>query len=312
MGFQRSLKIHSFSRPSSWVGRVLKISQPQLQFKFLKDVGEVIIWRIDKKNCSAFVCLFWCHSLYSRHPNGLLKTHTGTRRARPRSVFNVRLFNGNLESFIKVLIISLSGRRRSSSFSIFCLALAFWPFWWVPPKHLSFDLSSINNNEKLKQHICAKMASGNLPHESVSSGSLCLRCRGGGWHWQVSEGCRRRGLAVGGINVCLRQLPPDSAADLASLSRPGRDPLVLSSSRAGAGASESSRVDGSQGADAAELIRYACCLPPPASRGLSPEAEPAWSCPALTVFFWVGCQHRVEWGVHSSSVKSFGGQLLWS
>uniref|UniRef100_A0A673BCQ9 SLIT-ROBO Rho GTPase-activating protein 1-like n=1 Tax=Sphaeramia orbicularis TaxID=375764 RepID=A0A673BCQ9_9TELE len=30
-----------------------------------------------------------------------LQTHTGTRRARPRSVFNVRLFNGNLESFIK-------------------------------------------------------------------------------------------------------------------------------------------------------------------------------------------------------------------
>ncbi|CAF98282.1 unnamed protein product, partial [Tetraodon nigroviridis] len=30
-----------------------------------------------------------------------LKNHTGTRRPRPRSVFNVRLFNGNLESFIK-------------------------------------------------------------------------------------------------------------------------------------------------------------------------------------------------------------------
>uniref|UniRef100_A0A671YQZ0 SLIT-ROBO Rho GTPase activating protein 1 n=1 Tax=Sparus aurata TaxID=8175 RepID=A0A671YQZ0_SPAAU len=37
----------------------------------------------------------------ARHPNGPYKTHTGTRRARPRSVFNVRLFNGNLESFIK-------------------------------------------------------------------------------------------------------------------------------------------------------------------------------------------------------------------
>ncbi|KAM9754928.1 SLIT-ROBO Rho GTPase-activating protein 1 isoform 1-T1 [Menidia menidia] len=37
----------------------------------------------------------------TRHPNGLFKTLTGTRRARPRSVFNVRLFNGNLESFIK-------------------------------------------------------------------------------------------------------------------------------------------------------------------------------------------------------------------
>uniref|UniRef100_A0AAQ4PQC3 SLIT-ROBO Rho GTPase-activating protein 1 n=1 Tax=Gasterosteus aculeatus aculeatus TaxID=481459 RepID=A0AAQ4PQC3_GASAC len=35
------------------------------------------------------------------HPNGPFKTLTGTRRARPRSVFNVRLFNGNLESFIK-------------------------------------------------------------------------------------------------------------------------------------------------------------------------------------------------------------------
>uniref|UniRef100_A0A3Q2D5A6 SLIT-ROBO Rho GTPase-activating protein 1 n=1 Tax=Cyprinodon variegatus TaxID=28743 RepID=A0A3Q2D5A6_CYPVA len=37
----------------------------------------------------------------SRHPNGQYKTLTGTRRARPRSCFNVKLFNGNLESFIK-------------------------------------------------------------------------------------------------------------------------------------------------------------------------------------------------------------------
>ncbi|TNN67962.1 SLIT-ROBO Rho GTPase-activating protein 1 [Liparis tanakae] len=37
----------------------------------------------------------------TRHPNGPFRTLTGTRRARPRSVFNVRLFNGNLESFIK-------------------------------------------------------------------------------------------------------------------------------------------------------------------------------------------------------------------
>lgn len=51
--------------------------------------------------------LILMHSLYSRHPNGPFKTLTGTRRARPRSVFNVRLFNGNLESFIKVLITSL-------------------------------------------------------------------------------------------------------------------------------------------------------------------------------------------------------------
>uniref|UniRef100_A0A8C6WVI0 SLIT-ROBO Rho GTPase activating protein 1a n=1 Tax=Neogobius melanostomus TaxID=47308 RepID=A0A8C6WVI0_9GOBI len=35
------------------------------------------------------------------HPNGAFRTLTGTRRPRPRSVFNVRLFNGNLESFIK-------------------------------------------------------------------------------------------------------------------------------------------------------------------------------------------------------------------
>lgn len=47
------------------------------------------------------------HSLCSRHPNGLLKTHTVNRRARPRSIFNVRLFNGNLETFIKVLIYNL-------------------------------------------------------------------------------------------------------------------------------------------------------------------------------------------------------------
>lgn len=35
------------------------------------------------------------------------KPHSGTnRRARPRSVFNVKLFNGNLESFVKVLVKS--------------------------------------------------------------------------------------------------------------------------------------------------------------------------------------------------------------
>uniref|UniRef100_A0A667YDL5 SLIT-ROBO Rho GTPase-activating protein 1 n=1 Tax=Myripristis murdjan TaxID=586833 RepID=A0A667YDL5_9TELE len=37
----------------------------------------------------------------TRPPNLPLRSHTGTRRARPRSVFNVKLFNGNLESFIK-------------------------------------------------------------------------------------------------------------------------------------------------------------------------------------------------------------------
>uniref|UniRef100_A0A667XVQ9 SLIT-ROBO Rho GTPase activating protein 1 n=1 Tax=Myripristis murdjan TaxID=586833 RepID=A0A667XVQ9_9TELE len=40
-------------------------------------------------------------------PNLPLRSHTGTRRARPRSVFNVKLFNGNLESFIKVLVTHL-------------------------------------------------------------------------------------------------------------------------------------------------------------------------------------------------------------
>uniref|UniRef100_A0A674NR88 SLIT-ROBO Rho GTPase-activating protein 1 n=1 Tax=Takifugu rubripes TaxID=31033 RepID=A0A674NR88_TAKRU len=45
-----------------------------------------------------------------------LKNHTGTRRARPRSVFNVRLFNGNLESFIKVHSDKLPPRYDSTSF----------------------------------------------------------------------------------------------------------------------------------------------------------------------------------------------------
>uniref|UniRef100_A0A8C8DJM0 SLIT-ROBO Rho GTPase-activating protein 1 n=1 Tax=Oryzias sinensis TaxID=183150 RepID=A0A8C8DJM0_9TELE len=40
-------------------------------------------------------------ALCSRHPNGQLRTHTGPRRARPRSIFHVKLFNGNLDSYIK-------------------------------------------------------------------------------------------------------------------------------------------------------------------------------------------------------------------
>lgn len=47
-------------------------------------------------------------------------------------------------------------------------------------------------------------------------------------------GCRRRGMAVGGINVCL-------TANLVSLSCSGRD-IVCSFSRASAEASESSRI----------------------------------------------------------------------
>ncbi|CAB1313604.1 unnamed protein product, partial [Coregonus sp. 'balchen'] len=43
----------------------------------------------------------------TRPPNVPPKPHGGTnRRARPRSIFNVKLFNGNLESFVKVLVKS--------------------------------------------------------------------------------------------------------------------------------------------------------------------------------------------------------------
>ncbi len=123
------------------------------------------------------------HSLYSRHPNGPLKTHTGTRRARPRSVFNVRLFNGNLESFIKVLITSLPAWHCSSSYLFSVLLWLSGHFGGFPQSILAliYLLTNNNNNNKNKQqqHICAKMDFGNLPHESVSSGGLRLWCKGG-------------------------------------------------------------------------------------------------------------------------------------
>jgi hypothetical protein len=69
------------------------------------------------------VCSWWTISLASvtaspssRPPNVPPKPHGGTnRRARPRSVFNVKLFNGNLESFVKVLVKSGLGPRPAVS-----------------------------------------------------------------------------------------------------------------------------------------------------------------------------------------------------
>lgn len=242
------------------------------------------------------------HSLYSRHPNGLLKTHTGTRRARPRSVFNVRLFNGNLESFIKVPITSLPAWHCSSSYLFPVLLWLSGHFGGFPQSILALVLSFTNqknNNIFVLRWI--------LETFLVSQWALAVCV------WDVGvalidlEGCGRKGMAVGGINVCLSQLPW-LTADLASLSCSGRE--IHSSSKARAEASESSRINDSQWADArlircaASLLRPFLCLP------LVTVSGPALSCPVPTVFFWVWCQHRVEWGCTLS--KSFGGQLLWS
>lgn len=88
------------------------------------------------------------HSLYSRHPNGPFKTLTGTRRARPRSVFNVKLFNGNLESFIKVLITSLPAWHCSSSYLFSVLLWLSGHFGGFPQNILALILSFTNKQKK--------------------------------------------------------------------------------------------------------------------------------------------------------------------
>lgn len=99
---------------------------------------------------NALFAFFLIDSLYSRHPNGAFRTHTGTRRARPRSVFNVRLFNGNLESFIKVLIASLLLDLFFFSFS-YLFSVSLWlPGHLVgsPASVLAFDLSFYQQQNK--------------------------------------------------------------------------------------------------------------------------------------------------------------------
>lgn len=123
-------------------------------------------------------CLpFLIHSLCSRHPNGPYRTLTGTRRARPRSVFNVRLFNGNLESFIKVLIASLPLDCSPSPIR-FLFPSGFLVILVGSPVSV---LALIIIYQQQNMNICAKMDSGSLPHESASSGGLFLRCVGW-WH----------------------------------------------------------------------------------------------------------------------------------
>uniref|UniRef100_A0AAQ4PIX5 SLIT-ROBO Rho GTPase-activating protein 1 n=1 Tax=Gasterosteus aculeatus aculeatus TaxID=481459 RepID=A0AAQ4PIX5_GASAC len=84
------------SKPSIAKRRANQQETEQFYFMVSAD-EEAFSWAWATLHC----LLILMHSLYSRHPNGPFKTLTGTRRARPRSVFNVRLFNGNLESFIK-------------------------------------------------------------------------------------------------------------------------------------------------------------------------------------------------------------------
>lgn len=68
------------------------------RFRFLEDNAVLTIF----SSGIIIMCFILIHALCCRPPNGQLRTHTGTRRARPRSIFHVRLFNGNLESYIKV------------------------------------------------------------------------------------------------------------------------------------------------------------------------------------------------------------------
>lgn len=111
------------------------------------------------------------HSLYSRHPNGPFRTLTGTRRARPRSVFNVRLFNGNLESFIKVLMTSPPA--CSSSYLLSVLRWLSGSFLVGSPGALKLWLIFYQQTTTQLLHC------GNLPRESASSGSPGLRYEGG-------------------------------------------------------------------------------------------------------------------------------------
>lgn len=121
-GFHRCL-LNTFNRLTTVLIRTRLAS---FKLKYLKNLNVVESIK-QSESCSHILM----HSLYFRY----LKNHTGTRRARPRSVFNVRLFNGNLESFIKVLTNSLPAWHLL--LCIFYLASA---FWWVPPKHLSWFL----------------------------------------------------------------------------------------------------------------------------------------------------------------------------
>lgn len=145
------------------------------------------------------------HSLYSRH----LKNHTGTRRARPRSVFNVRLFNGNLESFIQVLSSELPARYRSTSF-LFSLCV------WLSRHFMAFPHSLLASI--YFENLCAKVdCGGNLPHCFVSPGAL----RSEGCRWFL-KGCRRGGAGLGGRSVSL----PASASLTSCDPAPGVTKLV--------------------------------------------------------------------------------------
>lgn len=171
--------------------------------------------------------LILMHSLYSRHPNGPFKTLTGTRRARPRSVFNVRLFNGNLESFIKVLITSLPAWRHSSSY-LFLSCSSFLVILVGSPKAL--ELCFTGKLTQKQQPSC--LDRGNISSWVYElSGRLGLTWEGGGGSDWSGGGRRRRGMALGQL--------PWLPADLASAPSPRE---LLRSKRA----REQSGTNGSQ------------------------------------------------------------------
>ncbi len=232
------------------------------------------------------------HSLYSRHPNGPFKTHTGTRRARPRSVFNVRLFNGNLESFIKVLVPNLTTLHCLSSYLFSDFLWLSGQFGGFPKKYLSFDFSFTSNTSKQKAHVFALDGSGTRPYESVSSGCLCMRCKGRHWWiWRAAGG----EAAVGGINVCVGQLHW-LTADLAWVRCSGRDTLSSSAYRARAEASEKQQCKWQSGSG---CQTDKVLLPPPSSGpphclSLVAVSGPAGSCPFPNVYFGVQSGMKVH------------------
>lgn len=139
------------------------------------------------------------HSLYSRN----LKNHTGTRRARPRSVFNVKLFNGNLESFIKVLSSKLPTRYCPTSF-------LFSFFLWLSRQVMGFPHSPLAS-------ICFKKF---MLRWTVEETLLTAQWALGFWDLKGGadfKGCCRGGAAFGSRRVSLPAPASLTSCDPASL-----------------------------------------------------------------------------------------------
>ncbi|KAA8590622.1 hypothetical protein FQN60_014556 [Etheostoma spectabile] len=123
---------------------VITLNSPQKFREFLE--GSNLISKLQAKHDLLKRTLGEGHRadyMTTRHPNGPLKTHTGTRRARPCSVFNVRLFNGNLESFIKGADARLIRCAASLHWPLHCLSLvAMSGLAWSCPLPFGFDASA--------------------------------------------------------------------------------------------------------------------------------------------------------------------------